>query len=592
MRALMARVEKVAHEVVGATGGGGASHARVTLAEELTHGDVALNHALVLARALKKPPQEVAKTLAHAIQASLGEEANVSVAAPGFVNITLSPRTLVALEKEAILQPQAWGKGAVRAGQRVVVEYTQPNPFKAFHIGHLMSNSIGEAISRLVAAQGARVVRANYQGDVGPHVAKAVWALWRFPQEYDPRDAESLGQAYARGARAYEEDATAREEIDAINRRLYALLGGEAPASEKDRLWLELYHTGREASLEHFARIYALLGTTFDEFFFESEAAPIGAGVVREGLARGIFAQSEGAVVFRGEEHCNPPLHTRVFLTRHGTPTYEAKELGLVELKRRRLGEFDENITTVAVEQESYGKLLACAIGLLWPELAGKYQFVAHGMLQLTSGKMSSRTGKVITGESLLADLRARAREMMQGRVVPEEVESTADAVAVAAVRFAVLRQNRGKNIRFDPQASLSLSGDSGPYLQYTHARLASLFAKARDAGFLSGEEEQEARKLSEALSLEGLSPHALAVARLVARFPVVVDRAHEELEPSHLAHYLLSLAGLVNRWYEEEQIVRDSKEATLPRLAHLASVKATLKRGLELLGIRPLEAM
>jgi arginyl-tRNA synthetase len=285
-------------------------------------------------------------------------------------------------------------------------------------------------------------------------------------------------------------------------------------------------------------------------------------------------------------------LHTRVFLTRHGTPTYEAKELGLVELKRHRFGEFDENITTVAVEQESYGKLLACVIGLVWPELAGKYQFVAHGMLQLTTGKMSSRTGKVITGESLLADLRNRAREVMRGRVAAEEVESTADAVAVAAVRFAVLRQNRGKNIRFDPQASLSLVGDSGPYLQYTHARLASLFAKARDSGFLSGEEEKEARELSEALSFEELSPHALGVARLVARFPVVVDRAHEELEPSHLAQYLLLLAAAVNHWYEEEQMVRDSREVTLPRLAHLAAAKVTLKRGLELLGIRPLEAM
>ncbi|RME30083.1 arginine--tRNA ligase [Candidatus Parcubacteria bacterium] len=592
MRALMARVEKVAQEVVGATGGGDASHARVTLAEDLAHGDMALNHALILARALKKPPQEVAQTLARAIQASLGEEASVAVAAPGFVNITLSLRALLAFEKEALLKPHMWGAGSARANQRVVVEYTQPNPFKAFHIGHLMSNTIGEAISRLVAAQGARVVRANYQGDIGPHVAKAIWALWRFPQEYDPSDAESLGEAYARGVRAYEEDAVAREEIDTINRRLYALLGGEAPASEEERLWLELYHTGRGASLEHFARIYALLSTTFDEFFFESEAAPIGIEVVREGLAGGIFSQSEGAVVFRGGERCRPPLHTRVFLTRHGTPTYEAKELGLVELKRRRFGEFDENITTVAVEQESYGKLLACVIGLVWPELAGKYQFVAHGMLQLTTGKMSSRTGKVITGESLLADLRNRAREVMRGRVAAEEVESTADAVAVAAVRFAVLRQNRGKNIRFDPQASLSLVGDSGPYLQYTHARLASLFAKARDSGFLSGEEEKEARELSEALSFEELSPHALGVARLVARFPVVVDRAHEELEPSHLAQYLLLLAAAVNHWYEEEQMVRDSREVTLPRLAHLAAAKVTLKRGLELLGIRPLEAM
>jgi arginyl-tRNA synthetase len=495
----------------------------------------------------------------------------------------------------ALRNPTQWGAGCVREGQRVVVEYTQPNPFKAFHIGHLMSNTIGEAISRIVAAQGAELVRANYQGDVGPHVAKALWALLTFPEAYAVDQAEDLGKAYARGVRAYEEDEGAKEAIEAINVRLYALLAGEAPKGAQEEKLLELYQRGREASLRHFAAIYQMLDTHFDVFFFESEAAPVGKQIVEDGLRAGVFEESEGAVVFRGER-CDPPLHTRVFLTRKGTPTYEAKELGLVKLKQERIGPFDENITTVAVEQESYGRLIACVVARLWPELAGRYRFLTHGLLQLTTGKMSSRTGEVITGGSLLQELRRRALEKMEGRVPPEQREDVATAVAVAAVRFAVLRQSRGKNIRFDPEASLSLTGDSGPYLQYTHARLISLQERAQREGLLPEEEAQAETALLDAFSAGGwwraLPAEAQVVARIAARFPLVLDRAHEELEPSLLAQYLLALAGAVNRWYDVQPIVRPPREEALPRLAVLAAARASLARGLTLLGITPLEMM
>ncbi len=594
MRALWQEVEAQLAALSEALAVESSSAARLTLPESLEHGDLTINHALVWARAAGESPRELAECIrARLAQSLAGVE--VSVAGPGFVNIRLCPEILTRLLQEALRSPTQWGAGAARQGQRVVVEYTQPNPFKAFHIGHLMSNTIGEAVSRIIEAQGAAVVRANYQGDVGPHVAKALWALLAFPEAYSVEHAEDLGKAYARGVRAYEENEGARRAIEAINVRLYALLEGEKPKDAREEELLELYRKGREASLRHFAALYQMLDTHFDVFFFESEAAPVGKRIVEEGLRSGVFEESEGAVVFRGER-CNPPLHTRVFLTRQGTPTYEAKELGLVRLKQDRIGPFDENITTVAVEQESYGKLIACVVGLLWPELAGRYQFLTHGLLQLTTGKMSSRTGEVITGESLLSDLRRRALEKMEGRVPPERREEVATAVAVAAVRFAVLRQGRGKNIRFDPEASLSLTGDSGPYLQYTHARLVSLQERAQREGVLSEDEAQREVVLSDVLSSGGwwcaLPAEAQVVARLAIRFPLVVDRAHEEMEPSILAQYLLALAGAVNRWYDTEPIVRPRQEETLPRLAVLAAARTSLARGLTLLGITPLEVM
>ncbi len=544
---------------------GAEEEARITVAPPppTVAGDAATNAALLLARTLKTEPRNAAAQLADRL-GSLPQVARIAVAGAGFVNFFFTREFFTARLRAALAQPEAWGAGKRYAGQKILVEHTQPNPFKPFHIGHLMSSTIGECVARLIENEGATLKRANYQGDIGLHVAKALWGLQKLGLA--PESVEVLGEAYAFGHERYENDPAAQKEIIALNQMGYEKLAR-----------LPHYRQGKKVSLEHFEEIYAALGTRFDFYFFESECEPVGKALVREGLAKGVFEESDGAVVYRGEK---AGLHTRVFITRHGTTTYETRELGLAVLKYDAFP-FDLNLTTVAVEQDTYFQVVRAALGELRPALAARYRHLPHGMLQLTSGKMSSRKGNVITGESLLASLQEAVREKMRGReFASEEARArTVQAVAVAAVKYQVLRQSIGKNIIFDPERALSFEGDSGPYLQYAHTRACALLRR--------GEEEGVAPSLSGALPQE-----APPLERLVARFPDIVARAAAEWEPHHLTTYLTEVASAFHRWYAEEKIV-DAAAAESPyRLALTAAVAHTLRRGLSLLGIEAPERM
>ena len=206
----------------------------------------------------------------------------------------------------------------IKKGQKILVEFTDPNPFKLFHIGHLMSNAIGESISRFYEAMGAKVIRVTWQGDVGIHIAKAVWDLRRIYRDSDMAiyrnlRVSELGEAYARGARAYEENEDAKKEIEQVNKKIY---------DRSDAEINKIYDAGKRASLEYFENIYKKLGSKFDRYFFESELGSKGAEIVKQHPE--VFEQSEGAVVFRGEKY---GLHTRVFINSSGLPVYEAKNL-------------------------------------------------------------------------------------------------------------------------------------------------------------------------------------------------------------------------------------------------------------------------
>jgi len=528
---------------------------------DITHGDFATPLALVLAKAAGKPPRALAEEIVS--KAVLPPEIeSLSVAGPGFINVTLSRAHLRDTVREVLRAGTRWGANTREEGKHILVEHTQPNPFKPFHIGHLMSNTIGESIARLYDFAGAEVRRANYQGDVGLHVAKTLWGLKELGG--NPASVDDLGNAYVYGNRQYEDAPAAKQEIDAYNKMVYE----HAPEV------MEAYRAGRDVSLRHFDDLYRVLGTKFDYYFFESESQKPGRAMVKEGLAKGVFEESDGAVVFRGEWH---GLHTRVFITREGLPTYEAKELGLAQLKAEKWA-FDRSITTTAVEQEAYFRVVFTALALLRPELAGKLKHIAHGMMVLTTGKMSSRKGNVVTGESLLEDMLGRAEEKVAGRDLPEAAKaSIAEAVAVGAIKYSVLKQKAGKNITFDPDTSLSFDGDSGPYLQYAHTRALSVLAKAKTEGVVPSPD---------------LAPRdALLCERLLHRFPEVVARAQEEHEPHHITTYLIDLAATFNQWYAQEKILDGSPVAPY-KLAVVEAVAQTLKNGLWLLGITAPEKM
>ncbi|MDP3965390.1 MAG: arginine--tRNA ligase, partial [bacterium] len=360
--------------------------------KELSHGDYASGLALRYAKQVGMPPVKLAEKIVAGL-GKLNGVKSVKVVAPGFINFHLTPDTINSVLGEASANEKSWGKNDSQKGSRVMVEYTDPNPFKEFHIGHLMSNAIGESISRLVEYSGAEVKRANYQGDVGPHVAKAIWSIQK--NGGDAHDASVLGKAYSDGAKAYEGDAGAKAEIDALNGKIY---------DRSDAQINKIYDAGRKASLAHFEEIYKILGTKFDHYFYESETGPFGKKVVEEHPE--VFEKSDGAIVYKGDE--DKGLHTRVFINSKGLPTYEAKELGLAK-KKYDAYPYDKSIVITGNEVNEYFRVLLDAMSKVYPDLAAKTVHVSHGMMRLASGKMSSRTGDVITGESLIAELKERA---------------------------------------------------------------------------------------------------------------------------------------------------------------------------------------
>lgn len=538
----------------------GAGEARFVVERpaSMEHGDYATNAALAAAKLLKKNPREVAETLAANL--ALAAVERVEVAGAGFINFFLT-REAIVKEVEAAAMQKEWGSNSLYKGKTVIVEYTSPNLFKPLHIGNLIGNILGESIARLLESAGADVKRLNYPSDIGLTVAKGVWGLVK--TSGDPKNIQALGAAYVAGNAAYE-DGSAKAEIEEINKALY---------EDTDPAWSALRRIGIETSRKHLDALCERLGTTFDKEFFESESGPLGREIVKNNTGI-VFEESEGAVVYKGEQD---GLHTRVFLNSQGLPTYEAKEVGLFDLKYKAFPDFDRSITVTGGEQREFFNVVFAAVKKIFvKETTGKELLqLSNGFLKLTTGKMSSRLGNVITGESLLVDLQADAKEKMQGRAV-KNADMVAEQIAVGAIKYVALRQGSGRDIIFDPAKSLSLEGDSGPYLQYTHTRALSLIKGAKEAGIDGGVADKY--------------EHAQALERTLLYYPEVVAHAAEELEPHFVTTYLTELAAAFNSWYAAERIIGGEHPHYGVLLA--TAVEQTLAKGLQVLGIPAPEEM
>ncbi|MBP9757375.1 MAG: arginine--tRNA ligase [Candidatus Pacebacteria bacterium] len=522
---------------------------------DLSHGDYASGVAMKYAKQAGVAPKMLAEQLVTAVGKLDGVQ-SIEVAGPGFVNITLTPQEVASTVGYAA--SDAWGRN-LPTGKHILFEYTDPNPFKAFHIGHLMSNTIGESLARLTDFAGTSVSRANYQGDVGVHVACAIWGIRKLG--IHPDSADEFGTAYAAGASAYKDDETAKAEIDVINKAIYDRSDPELNA---------LYDTGRKESLAAFEKIYATLGTKFDRYFFESETGPVGKEIV---LAHPeVFPESDGARVFKGEEH---GLHTRVFISGKGLPTYEAKEIGLEKMKQDEFPASEKFVIVTANEVIDFFRVVKKAMEFVAPEIAAKLTHITHGLMKLPEGKMSSRTGSVVTGESLLNDLRTAALERATESRADDKAK-LAEQVAVAAIKFQILKQSMTKDIIFDRERALSLEGDSGPYIQYAHARAHQIVDKATETGVVAVVDERA-------------EPNT--VTRLVHRFPEVVESAASLMEPHVVTTYLIELASAYNSWYAEVHVL-DGTPAAAHKVAVVNAVRNTLKNGLWILGIPAPEKM
>jgi len=518
-------------------------------------GDYATNIALQLAGALEKNPREIAEALIGKLDSP--DIAKTEVAGPGFLNITLTDEALVNLLHIEPRKPYA--------GKTVVIEHTDPNPFKEFHIGHAYSNTIGESLGRLLKIAGAEIHQVSYHGDKGLHIAKAVYGmkhlnmgranrpLSEIPDEHRSAFIE-LGKAYAEGVKLYEHDDGAKEEIERINRAIYDRSNPEIN---------DLYDFGRGESFKYFNSIYDQLGVSFEKQYFESETGPEGIQIVQDHLSDGIFEKSDGAVVFKGEKF---DLHTRVFINNQGLPTYEAKELGLAFAKERDY-HFDEALVVTANEIDQYFQVLLAALGQIDKNLAQKIKHVSHGMVKLPSGKMSSRTGDVITAVEVLDMLDKVIR-----KVAGEDAKAVEDNV-LGALKYTFLKHRIGSDIIFDINESVSLEGNSGPYLQYAHARARSI---------LGNKEIQSTEP--------DFEPDERSLVRKLTEYSEVVEKAVNELMPHYICTYLYELAQNFNRFYEKNRVLGNPREEV--RLNIVEGYAQTLKNGLTLLNIPAPEKM
>ncbi len=534
---------------------------------DMSHGDFATNIALTQSKRAGKNPRVLADEYVGLLTSHMLEEIKeVSVAGPGFINIVLKPEVFALGVSKIIHMGKHVGNHIPLSGKKILIEYAQPNPFKEFHIGHMMNIIIGESISRILEAQGNEVIRVTYHGDVGLHVAKAIWGLRSMDVGGDIT-VEKLGKAYATGAKLFESDSDVQKEIIEINKKIYDGSDDEVNT---------LYRKGRSISLDYFETLYVRFGSHFDHHFYESETGQIGKDLVLEFLNNGVFEKSESAVIFPGEKY---GLHTRVYVNSEGLPTYEAKEVGLAKIKKDMYGPYDMSITVTANEQDSFFTVVEKSLEYVFPDLSGKLLHLSHGMLRLPTGKMSSRTGDVVTAESLIETVRHASREKLHERIMSdEEKEKLSEMVALGALKFTILRQAIGGDIVFDVNQALSLEGDSGPYLQYATVRAHTLLKKSEGVF----EPNSDMPSGWQTTNLE----------RLLVRYPQVVERACTEYAPHHIVTYLTELAGEFNSFYASHKII-DVSDSTSPyRLSVTQAFRYVMINGLGLLGIGVPEQM
>ncbi|MGH7203020.1 MAG: arginine--tRNA ligase, partial [Candidatus Levyibacteriota bacterium] len=367
------------------------------------------------------------------------------------------------------------------------------------------------------------------------------------------------GQEYLQKKLGWQPQIDYHQYLHAENKSLYATVK-------------ELYEAGKDWSLENFERLYKRLGTTFDNYYPESIAGERGYKIVKDNVATGIFVESEGAVIFPGEKY---GLHNRVFINKLGLPTYEAKELGLAPWKYED-DPYDLSFIVTATEIAGYFGVLIEALKQVNPELGKKTKPILHGMVRLPEGKMSSRSGNVISVGWLLDEAKARVMSRMSDEI--SDKDTIAETVGLAAIKYAFLKSSIGKDIVFDLEESVNFEGNSGPYLQYTYTRTQSVLRKA--GGNMKPENE------SQISSPKSLTREERQLLRLLARFPEIVDEAATRYAPQVLCTYLFELAQTFNLFYQKSPILKTDDNIRGFRLHLTAKTGAVLKSGLHLLGI------
>ena len=538
----------------------------VAISANPTFGDYTTNIAMVSVKKVKgfNNPRLLAEKIVEFLNESDDIKdvfKKIEVAGAGFINFYLADKYLLDSLKSINSEKDTYGHSDVLKNMRTIVEFGDPNPFKQIHIGHLRNFCIGESFSRLLEANGSGVVRANYQGDVGMHVAKALFGIRHKIQNeqlsINSLTADILAQAYTYGATEFEKSDEAKEEIKRLNKLVYA----------EDNEVKELWEKGRGVSLADFEKLYKKIGIKYEKYYFESVTAKRGREIVLENLGK-VFEKDDGAIIYRGEQD---GLHTRVFLTSEDYATYEGKDLALAVMKEDDL-EPDRSIVLTGNEQAEYFQVMLAALRRIKPEIAEKTEHYTFGHVRLKEGKMSSRTGDVITSEWLLSEAIKKIKENFS-----EIDNDTSEKIGIGAVKYSMLKYGINSDIHFDFAESISLDGNSGPYLQYAYVRTQSVLSRIKN---------QELR----IKNIEKLEKEEDDLLRFLTQFPYMVEKAAVDFAPNVICTYLFELSQKFNLFYQKQKIIGSDNEVF--RIELTKATGQVIKNGLNLLGIETVARM
>ena len=548
----------------------------VEVPADTAHGDYAFP-CFKLAKTMRKAPQLIAAELAEKIRgAELFEKVeNVNAFLNMFVDRTFFTRSVLA---EVTETGEAFGSSDIGAGRTVIVEFSSPNIAKPFHIGHIRTTVIGNSLYKIFDFLGYDVVRINHLGDYGTQFGKMITAYrhWGSKEEVEAAPIKTLLAYYIRFHEEEKNDPALTEEA----RQAFAAL----ERGDKDET--ELWQWIRDESLKEFDRVYKMMDIDFDSWAGESFYSDKMPAVVQELKDKGLLVESRGAQIVDLEKYGLTPA---IVTKSDGTSIYLTRDLAAA-IYRKNAYDFDKCIYVVASQQDLHFKQLFKVLELMGYEWFKDMIHVNFGMVSLPEGTLSTRAGRVVFLEDVLNTAVEKTRDIVLEKGVNAElIDETAQVVGIGAVMFNELSASRIKDYTFDWNEVLNFDGETGPYVQYTHARCASVL---RNAAEQFGSTDLSAEHVKRAdLSCLG-SNAAYELAKLIYAFPAVVKEAADKYEPSVVTRHIVDVAQGYNKFYHDEHILVEDKAEREARLFLTFAAKETIKNGLALLGIKAPERM
>ena len=547
----------------------------------------------------KKGPEQTAQEIGKYLKANDPAVAAFNVI-KGFLNLTIASATWIELLNEIQADEQYGLMQVTDASPLVMIEYSSPNTNKPLHLGHVRNNLLGNALANIVAANGNKVVKTNIVNDRGIHICKSMLA-WKkygngetpetsgkkgdhlvgdyyvsFDKHYKAEVKELMAKFTAQGMSGDEAKAKAEAESPLMQEAREMLVKWEAGDPEVRGLW-EMMNNWVYAG---FDETYKKMGVSFDKIYYESNTYLEGKEKVMEGLEKGFFYKKEDGSVWA--DLTAEGLDHKLLLRGDGTSVYMTQDIGTAKL---RFADYPINkmIYVVGNEQNYHFQVLSILLDKLGFEWGKSLVHFSYGMVELPEGKMKSREGTVVDADDLMEEMIATAKETSQelGKLdglTQEEADDIARIVGLGALKYFILKVDARKNMTFNPKESIDFNGNTGPFIQYTYARIQSVLRKAAESGIVIPEQIPAGIELSE--KEEGLI-------QMVADFAAVVKQAGEDYSPSIIANYTYDLVKEYNQFYHDYSILREENEAVkVFRIALSANVAKIVRLGMNLLGI------